>query len=144
MNQERLNRKSNKRYSKLVPREGFVYLFKCNSLDGIVYKIGMSKDPIKRLKQINDCSPVKVVLCKIITTNDMKMLEECFHKLFLRKNVNKLKKEKISSVEWFKLNEKDYNFINNFKDYNCQSDFSDTIKNVYHLYYKQNGNRYEI
>lgn len=136
-------KKSNKKYDKIKKEEGYIYLAKTQIGYNVMYKIGRTINLEKRLTQLNGCSPVRIKFEHTIKTNNTKMLENCFHKLFLRKNANKGTSDKISSKEWFKLTEKDIEFIKKFNIIECNYKHSDTISKLYFEYYKHGGNRKE-
>jgi len=76
-----------------ISTHGYVYIIK----GGNYYKIGISKSPEKRLKQLQDASTpyfLKLILLKY--TDQIFSLEKELHKKFKNKNINK---------EWFKLNQ---------------------------------------
>lgn len=74
--------------------DGFIYVFKC----GPHYKIGFSKDPAKRRKQLATGSPLRVELVHRFWTPFCRQIERRLHRKF---------KEKRGSGEWFTLSEAD-------------------------------------
>lgn len=76
--------------SKPKTNPGFVYLMKCNEF----YKIGISKNPDKRLEHITPLMPYKTELIHTIATENMKELEAFLHEQLAHCRVN---------GEWFKL-----------------------------------------
>ena len=136
-------KKSNKKYDKIIKEEGYIYLAKAEIGYNVMYKVGRTINLKNRLKQLNDCSPIKIEFEHTIKTNNTKMLENCFHKLFLRKNANKGTANKISSKEWFKLTSKDIEFMKKFTNIECSDKHSETISKLYFNYYKNGGDRRE-
>ncbi len=72
------------------PKPGFVYVMRCNEF----YKIGISKNPTKRLEQISPLMPYKIELIHTIATENMKELESFLHEQLAHCRVN---------GEWFDL-----------------------------------------
>jgi hypothetical protein len=86
-------------------RRGFVYLMQA---DNGLYKIGMSADIKKRLKDINRDVPVRVRLIHYIASDYQGMAEAYLHTRF---------KEEREKYEWFKLTQDQVNWICSLKDY---------------------------
>lgn len=61
---------------------GFVYLFKVDGFD--VYKIGNSKHPKKRLKEVQTGCPFKVTICHTFETDRSEEVESYLHRRFDR------------------------------------------------------------
>ena len=80
------------------PSPGYVYLFR--DKEGL-YKIGRSKNPQQRAKDISQPNFPIDVIC-ILKTNDAAMLECNMHELFAEKRVE---------GEWFELDEADVNYF---------------------------------
>jgi hypothetical protein len=77
---------------------GVVYLMKSREL----YKIGISIEVDKRVKQLTSIIPFGVELIHVIPVNDYERLEQALHMYYQRKRVN---------GEWFELSEDDVNLI---------------------------------
>lgn len=75
---------------------GYVYLMQAKGTD--LYKVGMSTNPQYRLVQINVDSPHDIVLLHTILVNNMRQVEEWWHRLFRSRNVK---------LEWFRLDKYD-------------------------------------
>ena len=69
---------------------GFVYLLTCKG----VYKIGVAKNPLRRLKALQTGSSAKITLVHVIYSPDAFKLEKYFHRLFAHKRME---------GEWFAL-----------------------------------------
>lgn len=83
------------------PQVGFVYLLR--SSNGF-FKIGKSKNPERRIKQLRKQYDLVEIECIcLIPTNHMAQLELDLHSEFLRKRVN--------YTEWFLLTPADVEFI---------------------------------
>lgn len=81
-------RKSN---SKSRP-DGYVYIVKLNGFD--IYKIGVSANPERRIKDIDSSNPFGIeIICLLYFKNAYEM-EECIHDSFRDKALRK---------EWFKF-----------------------------------------
>lgn len=63
-----------------------------------LYKVGMSTNPQHRLMQINVDSPHDIVLLHAILVNNMRQVEEWWHRLFKPKHIK---------LEWFRLDSYD-------------------------------------
>jgi hypothetical protein len=83
--------------------KGFVYLIRYGNSN--FYKIGMSKKPLERIKQIQSAIPEVLTLLRSIETLDMTALEAYFHEMFSRNRVRS---------EWFEMTNSD---ISLFMDY---------------------------
>lgn len=83
---------------------GYVYFAKFPYLinEKCCYKIGISVQPLKRMKSISAHCPVPVSLEILIKTADMTLLEAEFHHRFSEGNSNK---------EWFFLSDDDINRV---------------------------------
>jgi hypothetical protein len=92
-----------KKDAKLAKRaanaKGHVYLLAATTGD---YKIGRSKNPPSRAKQIGVKMPFGVELIHVIHTDDMRKLESELHTRFAEKHVN---------GEWFSLSPEDVTYI---------------------------------
>lgn len=77
---------------------GYVYLFKC----GNYYKIGFSKHPLKRRKQLSTGSPLPVEYVHMFWTPFCRQLESRLHCKF---------SERRASGEWFELSDADVAYI---------------------------------
>lgn len=77
-----------------IPHVGFVYLLRA----GPFYKIGKSKDPEKRIKQIKLQLPYPVEIVHVVASSNMSYLETHWHKQFSEKRTN---------GEWFLLTDDD-------------------------------------
>jgi len=84
-----------------IPDVDNVYLIKADKFN---YKIGFSKTPLKRLKQLQTGNPYKLKL--IACCPGSKQLEDKIHKYLSNKLSNSG-----SAKEWFKLNEQNINDI---------------------------------
>jgi hypothetical protein len=69
------------RTSKNPARKGYVYIAKAD-FGHTIYKIGMSKDPRRRVDDINGYLPVTVSLLHKIKTDDMILVERLIHQQF--------------------------------------------------------------
>jgi hypothetical protein len=116
--------KQNKITNKPKEEEKMTYLM----FDGNLYKIGKSKNPENRLKQIKTGNPN----CKLICYG-YGIEEETLHKRFYKKRVR---------LEWFDLNEYDVKscteLINGTVKYNKH--YSEKILQAIHLNYEKNKN----
>lgn len=79
---------------------GFVYLIHNATQD--TYKIGKSKDPVKRLSQLRTSSPDEIAIVCTIETSDMDRLEGELHQEFADKHIR---------GEWFRLTQPDVEYI---------------------------------
>jgi len=77
---------------------GFVYLFRSD----IFYKIGVSIDPSRRLKDLNVACPIPIEQVCSIGTDNMVSLEYALHQKF---------KQKHHHGEWFVLDSADIEYI---------------------------------
>ena len=77
-------------------RKGFTYLVHAENLDR--FKIGCAVDYIRRLKELQTSSPVKLHLIAKKKSNDMHTEEKKWHSLF---------KSKRKNGEWFQLDYKE-------------------------------------
>lgn len=84
---------------------GYVYLLDYNG----IYKIGMTKNIIKRFNFFKNTLPGNVKLLDYIVTIHYKDLERCLHKKFKKKLFTKFDRE------WFRLNENDILFFKKAK-----------------------------
>jgi hypothetical protein len=87
--------------NKKNTKNGYVYV--CKS-DINLFKIGYSKNPEERMKQLGLGSSIKHKLLYKIPTENMHQLEKELHKKF---------KEKREHSEWFNLDDKDLSYIEN-------------------------------
>lgn len=69
---------------------GFVYLLACKG----VHKIGVAKNPLRRLKALQTGSSDKITIVHTIYSQDAFRLEKYFHRLFAYKRLE---------GEWFAL-----------------------------------------
>lgn len=81
-------------------RPGFIYLAHAQSTNW--YKIGLSRNPQKRIKQINEISPVNVTLVCCFAVPRMGDAENALHNRFAHKRVKS---------EWFELEPADIEYI---------------------------------
>lgn len=79
---------------------GFVYLI--HNATQSTYKIGKSKDPVKRLSQLRTSSPDEIAIVCTIETSDMDRLEGELHQHFADKHIR---------GEWFRLTPSDVEYI---------------------------------
>jgi len=79
--------------SKLNP-DGYIYIVKLKGFD--IYKIGVSNNPNRRLRDINSYMPFEVELLMIEWFKNAYNLEECIHDNL---------KDKLLRHEWFRLTE---------------------------------------
>lgn len=93
-------------YIKQFKNPGYVYLLKTN-IDCDYYKIGLTKNPNKRYKQISPKMPFELEKVHLIKTNCRYKLEELLHEKYKNKRIK---------GEWFKLNNKDVEFIKKLKN----------------------------
>jgi len=77
---------------------GFVYLIK----SGIYYKIGISRDPKQRIKNLQTSTPLKVKKIIVKEVENYLRIEEDLHEKFKEKRVRR---------EWFNLNKEDVSTI---------------------------------
>lgn len=77
---------------------GFVYLMK----SGDLYKIGRSKDPDKRFKQLQYTEPVPEEIVHLIESDACRKLESGLHHVFCDKRVD---------GEWFSLEDGDVEWL---------------------------------
>lgn len=75
-----------------TPQKGFVYLIKANESPRC--KIGFSKNPFGRIKELQKTCPFTLSILHLITTHDMVGVEKHFHIMFDKYRVN---------GEWFDL-----------------------------------------
>jgi hypothetical protein len=68
-----------KRKAPRPPKPGYVYLML--GADGL-YKIGVSRDPYRRLKQLSTGAAIPPRLIHVIETDDMYRLESLWHKAY--------------------------------------------------------------
>lgn len=83
-----------------LPEAGYVYLMRQGATSN--YKIGYTKNPQNRLKSFKSSLPFKVEYECLITTADMRGLEQRLHARFNDKHVN---------GEWFGLAAEDVAYI---------------------------------
>ena len=76
--------------------KGFVYLIRYGNSN--FYKIGMSKKPLERIKQLQSAIPEVLTLLHTIETPDMTSLEAYFHEAFSGNRVRS---------EWFEMTNSD-------------------------------------
>jgi hypothetical protein len=81
-------RKSN---SKLRP-DGYVYILKLKGFD--IYKIGVSANPERRIKDIDSANPFGINILCLKYFKNVYNLEECIHDSFKNSSLRK---------EWFRL-----------------------------------------
>lgn len=81
----------------------FLYVIKTTNSVPTFYKIGVSINPSKRLKQLQTGSPYKLMLSGAIEHPKAVDIERKLHRLFSDKNTN---------LEWFALSSTDINFLN--------------------------------
>ena len=81
-----------------VPKAGFVYVLQADSY----YKIGLSTNVEKRVKQLSTLPPFDVTLIHKIETGDMHQLESELHERFAEKRAN---------GEWFVLSNEDLEWL---------------------------------
>lgn len=86
--------------SKRLFYAGWVYLVKAEGLNQ--YKIGRSKTPNIRLKELQKQSPIKLTLIHLIECQDAAAAENKLHKRFAERRV---------SGEWFELSDHDVKWI---------------------------------
>lgn len=86
--------------SKLNP-DGYLYLIKLNGFD--IYKIGVSSNPKRRIKDLKSANPFDIEIIFLAYFEDVYQLESLVLDLF---TINKIK------GEWFKAYEED---ISNLK-----------------------------
>lgn len=87
-----------------IPTAGYVYLLHADTGH---YKIGFSRDPQKRLKDL-DVGPMNITLIHSIPADDMANAELRLHQMLEAKRWK---------GEWFALNEDDVHFIKALKKY---------------------------
>lgn len=81
----------------------WVYLIKAEKYDLIHYKIGITKNPTKRLKQLQTGNSLKLELLSVYETNFGNKFEKILHRTYNLLNEN---------GEWFNLSDIDVkNFI---------------------------------
>lgn len=85
---------------KQYSRSGWVYLVKAEELNQ--YKIGRSRTPDIRLKELQKQSPIKLTLIHLIECQDAAVAETYLHKRFAKCRVG---------GEWFELSNKDVVWI---------------------------------
>ena len=83
--------------------EGYVYLLQA---DNGTYKIGRTKSPNSRFKQLGILLPYQLETICLIHTQNMSILENQLHARFAKKHVN---------GEWFKLDKEDIEYIKSLK-----------------------------
>ena len=98
--QNEFQSKNHKNKDKPVENKGIVYLLKIENKPQ--YKIGVTNNLNRRLKQISPKMPFELKVIHTIKDNQIYKLEEKLH--------NKFKDKKIKG-EWFKLNDNDVNYI---------------------------------
>lgn len=82
---------------------GYVYLLKC----GNHYKIGQSKKPRTRLKQLRTGSPHPIEVVHTLRTPHFRQVEQMLHRRFASKR---------GEGEWFLLSEEDVGHIKSLDD----------------------------
>lgn len=90
-----------------IALKGFVYLIKY--ADSNLYKIGLSKNPSERLKQLQSAISEKLTLLHTIKTSDMMELESYFHQMFAASRARS---------EWFELSNDDVSVFMNYSELN--------------------------
>ena len=85
----------------------FIYLISCEADDTILYKIGYSKNPKQRLKELKTGNPNALEIVQEFETKHNRKVETAFHNHYKVKNVN---------GEWFSLSSDE---VDNFLD-NCR------------------------
>lgn len=92
-----------------VDTSSFVYIIKGY---GRWYKIGVSREPKNRLKQLQTACPFKLEIVKTISTHKATTLEMDIHERFI---------DRRGEGEWFRLTESDLKeldvFVSSFKEY---------------------------
>lgn len=88
-------------------KEKYVYLLNIQGTD--FYKIGFSKNPEKRVKELQTASPLKIVLiCKYLSKRATR-IEKILHRINSSKKINEIEGE--LNGEWFEF---PVNFVINF------------------------------
>ena len=72
----------------------YIYLIKCEVDDTVMYKIGYSKNPKQRLKELKTGNPNPLEIVAEFETKHNRKVETAFHNHYKMKNVN---------GEWFSL-----------------------------------------
>lgn len=80
------------------PQAGWVYVVQADKY----FKIGISKEPKKRIKTLGTEMPTPLTTIRLFETEDMKKLEEALHNVFAFKRIK---------GEWFALDESDVEYI---------------------------------
>src|SRR5690606_26032137 len=92
--------------SKLRP-DGFIYILKLNGFD--IYKIGVSSNPERRIKDIDGANPFGVDVLFTEYFKNVYEMEECVHDSFCKNSMRR---------EWFKIQPEDVTtLINQLKDF---------------------------
>ena len=87
--------------NSIIKNEGYIYILKMNS-EKPLYKIGVSRNAHKRLKQINPKMPYTLKLSFSVKVNNMYNVEKILHNIFAEKRME---------GEWFELNDNELNSI---------------------------------
>jgi hypothetical protein len=95
---EKQHKQEKRKAKKRIPKAGFVYVLQADSY----YKIGLSTNVEKRVKQLSTLPPFDVALIHKIETEDMHQLESELHERFAEKRAN---------GEWFELSEEDLTWL---------------------------------
>ncbi len=85
--------------------EGYIYLVRAITPDNH-YKIGLSKEPVKRLEKMEIKLPFPIETIHLIPTDDIHSAKKTLHDKYANKRVN---------GEWFHLTPKDVNYIKSIK-----------------------------
>ena len=95
----------------------YIYFFPERGKENAAIKIGYSKDPVKRIKQLQTGHPTKIgsegwILAG--TEKDAKRMEQVFHAMFGKERIRE-------NGEWFKYTDRIRGFVNNLMK---QKDFT--------------------
>jgi hypothetical protein len=90
-----------------IALKGFVYLIKYGSSN--LYKIGLSKNPKERLKQLQSAIPENLFLLHTIEASNMMELEAYFHQMFSHCRARS---------EWFELTDDEVLIFKNYTENN--------------------------
>ena len=72
----------------------FIYLIKCEMPEGDMFKIGYSRNPDQRLKELKTANPNPLTVVAKFQTKHNRLIETNFHRLYKHKNID---------GEWFYL-----------------------------------------
>ena len=92
------------KYVKRKPQKGYVYLA---AADNGTYKIGLSKEPLRRIEKLGVTLPYALEVAHLFPTDDMYTSENILHERFSDKRLD---------GEWFELDADDVELIKSIEN----------------------------